>query len=444
MKRALILSLILGLILNGLTLLITEKNIVDLTQHWLAAVTQLILEIKPALVEEAVPAPPIVVGPAIVPIAPVEKLPPEEVPSPAEEIPPEKIVEVPKIPEKIEIPEVIEAREVIKAPEIPTVVSKEVLAEWPIGGAVDVVTGISGLVSWSVSVLASIVPAAPELPQTIDQTPTFRGISSIPFALIFLELSSDPITGQTQADENGYWTWTSPEPLSLGIHTLYITAQDPKDPRKKITSSQKFEVVTEDYAKRIEKTLFDVSLIIQAKYKKIYPGDDLLVLVEIIKYEPKGRIDIPLHYQIRDEKEEIILDHTEIMAIETRLSFLKTFHIREEAKIGKYKIYLEVPYNNTFVSSSDSFEIAKRPLFITPGVITLTGKEILGALGLIFGIFLIGLVIFVIFLYREFVRTREIRRITPAELRDRGLTRRGKEEKKELLKEVEKISNDKK
>lgn len=442
--KTLILIIIFGLILNGLTLLIAGKNILDLTQYWIASVTQLILEIKPAPVveEEVVVGGTVIPGPIIEKAPPPEEMPPVEEVPPVVEIPPEKIVKIPKIPEVIEIPKVIEAREIIKVPEVPTIVSKEIVAEWPIGEAVDVVMGISGLVSWSTSALAPIVPAPPELPQTIDETPTFRGISSIPFALIFLELfSPESITGQTQADKNGFWTWTSPQSLSLGIHTLKITAQDPEDPSREITSSQKFEVLSEEYAKIKEKTLFDVSLTIQAKYKKIYPGDDLLVLVEIIKYEPKGRIDILLRYQIRDEKDIIILDYTETMAIETRLSFIKTFHIKEEARLGKYKIYLEVPYNNTLVFSSDSFEIAKRPLFVIPGLITLTLKEILGGLGLIFGIFLVGVIIFGFFLYREFIITKGIRRVAPEELRDRRHTKRGKEEEEELLKEVKKILN---
>jgi len=200
-------------------------------------------------------------------------------------------------------------------------------------------------------------------------------------------------------------------------------------------SPEKIEEVPEEILPEKPKALFDVSLTIQAKYKKVYPGDDLLVLVEIIKFEPKERIDIPLHYQIRNEKEKVILDYTETMAIETRLSFLQTFNITEEAKLGKYKIILEVAYADAFVSSSDTFEIAERPLFVTPGVITLTAKEILGGLGLIFGVFLIGFISFVIFLYREFMLTRGIRKITPADLGNGALTRRTEE----LLREAQKI-----
>ncbi len=47
--KILILIIIFGLILNGLTLLIAGKNIVDLAKYWIASVTQFILVIEPAL-----------------------------------------------------------------------------------------------------------------------------------------------------------------------------------------------------------------------------------------------------------------------------------------------------------------------------------------------------------------------------------------------------------
>ena len=335
-----------------------------------------------------------------------------------------KIPESIEIPKIIKVPEVVKVPKIIKVPETPVILSKEVLTQWPTGGIPDAVTGITGLVSWSVSALTQIVPALPELPQTIDEAPTFSGVSSIPYALIFLEIHSAPIiTGKTRADENGYWTWTCPEPIPLGTHTLEVTAQAPEDVSKKVVISQKFEVVAKEYVEEIkEKTLFDVVLIVRTEYKKVYPGDDLLIQAIIIKFEPKGRIDIPLHWQIRDEKEEIILDHTETMAIETQLSFIKNFHITEEAKVGKYAIFLEIPYNDTFVHSSDTFEIIKRPIFIIPGKIILTTKEFLKGILWIFVIFLLMFVIFIWALRREYRQSKR-RGVTPRYLNNQHFTK---------------------
>jgi len=351
------------LFVSGIILFIW-KEVIAVSQ------TFLILEIKPV--------PEIITGP-IVRITPPEKI------SPPEIIPPEKIVEAPK-----EVPFPL------------PVFGPFPVIEWPIYGAIDAIVGISGFVPFSASFLAKTIP---ELPWTTDRTPTIKGKTSLPGATIFIELTSSLITGQTQADEEGNWLWQTPELLSFGIHTIKFTAQDPENPLIRKTGSQRFKVVSREEVEKIRKSLFDLILTIKSEYKEVFPGDDLLVKVEIVNPQPKEEINILLHYQIRDEKDKIVLDHKETMAIKTQLSFFKTFQITEEARLGRYRIFLEIPYNHTFVSSLDTFEIVKRPLFIVPGVI-ITLKEIITSFKWFFTILILLLIIFLIALYKEYRRAK--------------------------------------
>jgi len=152
---------------------------------------------------------------------------------------------------------------------------------------------------------------------------------------------------------------------------------------------------------------FEVTLAIQNAEKSVYPGDDLVVLGTIRQLGAEAEIVLPFHYQIRDENDVVIFDHTETMVMETRLTFEKTFHVAVEARLGTYTIFLEVPYNHTFISSSDTFYIIERSLFdigITPGAIRVIPEEEQRRAGNILGILFV-IVLLVLGLWK--IRTIE-------------------------------------
>ena len=58
--------------------------------------------------------------------------------------------------------------------------------------------------------------------------PTITGTTNIPNAQIRIEISlADPTIVNLNANENGYWSWTTPFSLSKELHQLTVTATDP-------------------------------------------------------------------------------------------------------------------------------------------------------------------------------------------------------------------------
>lgn len=181
----------------------------------------------------------------------------------------------------------------------------------------------------------------------------------------------------------------------------------PAEEREKEISSEK--ITESPIIPETSKITFDVGLTIKTEHKQIYPDNDLLIQGEIIKFGPSERIDIPLHYQIKDENGVVVLDYTEIMVIEAKLSFVKAFYVAKEAILGTYTIYLEVSYDDTSVSSSDTFEIIKRTSFIVPGEVSVTAEKGAKRVSLVLSIFLIILIVFVLGLWKMRAIIRKVK-----------------------------------
>src|SRR3989344_778405 len=70
-----------------------------------------------------------------------------------------------------------------------------------------------------------------KIPVIRHNQPAFRGNIDLPFAVLILELHSEPesaLTATIQTDETGSWEFTAPEPLEEGWHILYVTMFDPQ------------------------------------------------------------------------------------------------------------------------------------------------------------------------------------------------------------------------
>ena len=79
--------------------------------------------------------------------------------------------------------------------------------------------------------------------QITERQPSFSGTTNIPYAKIILLLESGPIvSATTYANENGYWSWTDPETLDIGSHSLHVTAVDPNDESTTVSDDFYFEV----------------------------------------------------------------------------------------------------------------------------------------------------------------------------------------------------------
>jgi uncharacterized membrane protein len=142
-----------------------------------------------------------------------------------------------------------------------------------------------------------------------------------------------------------------------------------------------------------KKALFDVKVNIPDEFLYIKPGEEGYAKINIFNVGKTKMVDVIVDYIIKDEEGNNIISEQEVIAVETRTSFLKKFRIPENVKSGKYVFYVKVTYNGEVTSSSTWFNISKKQFFSL--------KTILVGLSIITGIILL-----IIIIYRQKPRIR--------------------------------------
>lgn len=148
-----------------------------------------------------------------------------------------------------------------------------------------------------------------------------------------------------------------PKNLESGIHILKVTLYSPYGKSESETS---FEVAEEEPKAWIviRLSLFDITVEIPDKYKKIHAGDELLTSIKLMNLGSGGRVDVFLDYWITDPGGNTILKKKETVAVETQANFVRTFDIPENVKPGTYHIYAKITYADGKLAVADhSFEI---------------------------------------------------------------------------------------
>jgi len=98
------------------------------------------------------------------------------------------------------------------------------------------------------------------------------------------------------------------------------------------------------------------------------------------------KVDVTLTYTIKSvETDELILQEEETLAIETSLSFVRTFKLPKEIKLGKYMIEALAKYDTRSASSIATFDVVELPIIVTIlwGIITNNLTYIILALAVI-------------------------------------------------------------
>jgi hypothetical protein len=208
------------------------------------------------------------------------------------------------------------------------------------------------------------------------QYPRFSGSSNFRNALISLEIhSSVLIKGNTYTDDNGRWSWRSPEPVTEGPHTLFASVKDSETGQLKYTTKFNFLIDLQGVTgKKTSQpnlvnesgktgTLFDVVVKIPRQFKIVPPGDDISVVIQLINFGKAGSpVDVKVVYSITDHNGKLISERSETLAVATQLSVLKTFTINHAAREGEYTITVKVPSKDIIASGSDSFTVQGRPI----------------------------------------------------------------------------------
>jgi hypothetical protein len=80
-------------------------------------------------------------------------------------------------------------------------------------------------------------------PRVFDRRPLLTGTTNMPSAIIQIAVGPpSSLTASLAANINGYFEWAPPTNLSFGTQTLSVTAIDPGDPLRTISTSLLFEV----------------------------------------------------------------------------------------------------------------------------------------------------------------------------------------------------------
>ncbi len=134
--------------------------------------------------------------------------------------------------------------------------------------------------------------------------------------------------------------------------------------------------------------LFDISLDIPAKYKEVYPGDEILLQITIFNLGEVGKTDVNVKYIIKDFEGDIISEQSEIIGVETQASSSVTLKLPSNIKPGDYVAIAQSIYDASAGSSSAMFKVKERIGFLSPEFFK--SKEfIIGSIIFVFIIFLI-------------------------------------------------------
>ncbi len=176
-----------------------------------------------------------------------------------------------------------------------------------------------------------------------------------------------------------YITFVSNEKTEPGVYTGNIKVKTPYKTK---------EISIIDTIKST-KVLFDISLDIPPKYKEILAGEELLLQSTLFNLGEVGKTDVSIEYIIKDFEGNTIIQESEVVAVETQVSFSKFFKMPSDIKKGDYVAISQARYDGSLGSSSAIFRIVEKE---TPKLNT----------GMIIFIIIIILLILIIILVMKF------------------------------------------
>jgi hypothetical protein len=288
-------------------------------------------------------------------------------------------------------------------------------------------------------------------PETKSRRPSFTGTTNIPNAKISILVSNTTIiSAQITANQNGYWSWTSPIDVSWGTHTIDITAVDPLDESRIASTNLIFKVakssekenqkdekqapaVIEQPSTKIpleleipspaEKIEIPLEFLLTLKNEAVLQGKDLETVINIQKIAPAYEgMEAIVRYSIFDERGENKISVLENSIISAGKEINKKINIPGYFKNGKYQVRAEIIFDRYNVSQEKFFDVIERPVLKLGGGMVITYPELLSNLGLLAS-FLIVLLLFwlILFLREHRLYLRAIRHITEKNLEKVGL-----------------------
>ncbi|NTW26921.1 MAG: hypothetical protein HGA36_01210 [Candidatus Moranbacteria bacterium] len=296
----------------------------------------------------------------------------------------------------------------------------------------------------------------------LDTTrPRFSGTTNIPYGIINLQIHSTQIIyGDTLANLNGYWSWDPPLDITNGVHTLFVTVQDPLDSSRTVSGELYFIIdfkaastSTDDndnnnkHAQSKEKAttqlpstptknhttpavipeekpeLKPVTYSLELKNDSLVQGKNLDTIVSIQELDSKydGRV-AALAYQVLDAKGNSILTNEDSITLAAGENIAKTVMLPAYLKDGTYKLKTSLKFDTFIIEQERIFHVTPKPFLNLGGSIFMTYPEFLSALGLIASISLLLLLLWLFLFSREYwLSLHALRQITEENLASLGL-----------------------
>ena len=262
-----------------------------------------------------------------------------------------------------------------------------------------------------------------------EQKPTFSGTVNIANAKIHLEIHSETVViADIQANENGYWSWTSPVKLPSGNHTLSIAAVDPLDANRFVAITQDFIIAEESDGNNkssssskdasphknstnnvvIHQTLVDqrsipVDFYLEIARNELFQGKNLTTKINLSHLDAQyENVQGIIQYTILDEKGQIREIFSDNVVLYTGEVITRNILIPAYYKDGRYSIQVEVILDKYNVSQIKSFSVLPLPVLNFGGGVVATYPELLSQTGTVALWLLFALTVWLFLFSREY------------------------------------------
>lgn len=283
-------------------------------------------------------------------------------------------------------------------------------------------------------------------PHTADRKPEFSGTTNIPNANLTIFINHSPlISAQITANANGFWSWRPPIKISDDTHTLLITASDPLDLSRTVSTNFTFRI---DNPSEKEETTsvsnqlppsstsimptktapeypavipLDFSLTLQND--EVFQGQKLLTVLQITRLAVAyAEQPATVHYRIFDEKNKEVVNLLDKNILLPEARWPRDIPLPGYLEPGRYRAQVEIIFADYNVSREQFFQILPAPILKLGGNLVWTYPKLLSRLGTIAFWLLLALLLWFLLFYREYwLYLHALRHITENNLKKVGL-----------------------
>ena len=106
-------------------------------------------------------------------------------------------------------------------------------------------------------------------------------------------------------------------------------------------------------------SLFDVSLVILEKYRRIFPSGIILGEISLSNIKKIGLVPVQIEYLLQDAEGNILFRIYETKTIENEITFIKELALPEDIKAGNYMFFIQVKYEEDIALAGYPFEVVE-------------------------------------------------------------------------------------